>query len=90
MKTSTITAGIRCPSCGSSDLRVRRTTPSKDYILRRRKCAACGTRITTTEREFHTPPVTGDGLLKISIGQIRESLDLLADLASGNSAEPKN
>jgi len=88
-KTALTTAGIVC-KCGSADMRVLRTTASAGYIIRRRKCAACGQRITTSERAIHTPPATGSGLLKISIGQIRESLDLLADLASGNSAEPKN
>ena len=90
--TTTMTAaitGIAC-SCGSFNTKVLRTTASAGYIVRRRECASCGERITTTEREIHTPPATRSVLTEISIGQIRASLDLLADLASGNSAEPKN
>ncbi len=83
-------SGIRCATCGSCDNKVLRTTASNDYVVRRRKCLACGARITTSERELHTPPATGSGLVQLSIGQIRASLDLLADLASGNSAAPKN
>lgn len=86
----TITTGIACSQCGSADMCVLRTTASAGYIIRRRKCAACGQRLTTVERPIHTPPATGSGLVQISIGQIRASLDLLADLASGNSAEPQN
>lgn len=82
--------GIPCANCGSSDNKVLRTTASAGYIVRRRECASCGARITTTEREIHTPPATGSGLVQISIGQIRASLDLLADLASGTSAEAQN
>ena len=83
------TTGIVCV-CGSADMHVLRTTASAGYIIRRRKCAACGERTTTVERPIHDAPATGSGLVQISIGQIRASLDLLADLASGNSAEPKN
>lgn len=82
--------GIRCANCGSFDNCVLRTTASAGYIVRRRECAACGARITTTEREIHTPNATPSGLVQLSIGQIRASLDLLADLASGTSAEPQN
>ena len=87
--TSSTTSGIGC-QCGSPDLHVLRTTASAGYIIRRRKCATCGQRLTTVERPIHDAPATGSGLVQISIGQIRASLDLLADLASGNSAEPKN
>lgn len=83
--TSTTGTGIVC-SCGSAELRVVRTTPARGFIVRRRQCVACGARITTTEREIHTAPATNSGLATLSIGQIRESLDLLADLTSGNSA----
>ena len=85
MKTST-DSGIVCV-CGSTDLHVLRTTASTGYIVRRRECAACGQRITTVERPVHTPPATGSGLLQISIGQIRQSLDLLADLYSGTPTD---
>ena len=89
MKTpSPTTSGIGC-QCGSTDMHVLRTTASAGYIIRRRKCK-CGQRLTTVERPIHDAPATGSGLVQISIGQIRASLDLLADLASGNSAEPKN
>lgn len=83
-------SGIRCSNCGSFDNKVLRTTASNGYIVRRRECLACSARITTSERELHTPNAAGSCLVQISIGQIRASLDLLADLASGNSAEPKN
>ena len=89
MKTpSPTTSGIGC-QCGST-MHVLRTTAAAGYIIRRRKCATCGQRLTTVERPIHDPPATRSGVLHISIGQIRASLDLLADLASGNSAEPKN
>lgn len=88
-QTSTET-GIRCANCGSFDNKVLRTTASAGYIVRRRECLACRARITTSERELHTPPATGSGLVQLSIGQIRASLDLLADLASGTSAEAQN
>ena len=90
MKTpSPTTSGIGC-QCGSTDMQVLRTTAAAGYIIRRRRCGTCGGRITTVERPIHDAPATGSGLVQISIGQIRASLDLLADLASGNSAEPKN
>ena len=82
--------GIPCPGCGSSDNDVLRTTASSGYIVRRRECSTCRKRITTVERPIQEPNATGSGLLQISIGQIRESLDLLADLAGGISAEPQN
>ena len=86
--TSSTTSGIGC-QCGST-MHVLRTTAAAGYIIRRRRCGTCGGRITTVERPIHDAPATGSGLVQISIGQIRASLDLLADLASGNSAEPKN
>lgn len=79
--------GIRC-DCGSSDLHVLRTTGAAGYIIRRRQCAACGQRLTTVERPIHVAPATRSGLLKLSIGQIRASLDLLADLSSDTDHTP--
>lgn len=76
------TTGIVC-DCGAAELRVLRTTASAGFIIRRRECSACGRRVTTVERRIDTAPATGSGLFQISIGQIRQSLDLLADLASG-------
>ena len=89
MKTSPITSGIVCV-CGSADMHVLRTTASAGYVVRRRECVTCRARITTVERPIHDAPATGSVLAAISIGQIRASLDLLADLASGNSPKPKN
>ncbi len=76
------TSRFACPQCGAAELRVLRTTSAAGCILRRRVCATCGKRLTTVERPIHSAPATGSGLLKLSIGQIRASLDLLADLSS--------
>src|SRR5688572_4363306 len=41
---------MRCPRCVSEDLRVLETRDRDQVIRRRRECAACGHRFTTTER----------------------------------------
>lgn len=41
---------MRCPRCTSEDLRVLETRDRDQVIRRRRECAACGRRFTTTER----------------------------------------
>jgi transcriptional repressor NrdR len=41
---------VRCPACKSDDLRVLETRELDDAIRRRRECATCGTRFSTTER----------------------------------------
>jgi transcriptional repressor NrdR len=41
---------MRCPRCNSEDLRVLETRDRDQVIRRRRECAACGHRFTTTER----------------------------------------
>ena len=84
--TTSIPAGIVCV-CGSSDFDVLRTTPAKGGILRRRKCEACGQRITTVERPVcsvrATMPATG-------MGQLANSLSLLNDRPVTLPLTPKN
>jgi transcriptional repressor NrdR len=41
---------MRCPACKSDDLRVLETRDLDDAIRRRRECAVCGQRFSTTER----------------------------------------
>ena len=41
---------MRCPHCGSDDLRVLDTRDTEDGIRRRRECVACAQRFTTYER----------------------------------------
>ena len=41
---------MRCPACGSEDLRVLETREADNAIKRRRRCEACGHRFSTTER----------------------------------------
>ena len=86
-RTSDITAGIRCANCGSFDLDVVRTTPTRAGILRRRRCLACGQRLTTRERPIcsvvaNTPAT--------SVGQLAQSLRLLSDRPVTLPLEPKN
>lgn len=81
--------GVTC-KCGSTRFRVLRKTKSVGCNVRRLECSLCRERISTAERVIGTGNATGSVLAQISIGQIRESLDLLADLASGNSAEAQN
>ena len=56
------TSGIVC-TCGASDFAVLQTRRSKNGILRRRKCATCGARLTTVERPVRSgivaTPTTG-------------------------------
>ncbi len=49
MPRVTTTTGIICV-CGSAEFEVLQTRRTKTGILRRRKCAACGQRLTTVER----------------------------------------
>ncbi len=44
------TRGLRCPKCGGREFRVVYTRPMTDGTIdRRRKCVACGNRVTTRE-----------------------------------------
>ncbi len=43
-------AGITCPSCSSTDMKVVDSRPGPTYIRRRRKCGVCANvRVTTIE-----------------------------------------
>ncbi len=48
---------MRCPYCGSDDIKVLETRESGGTIRRRRECLSCGKRFTTYERIETTPIV---------------------------------
>ena len=47
--------GLACGKCGSGQLRVIYTRRRDGYIVRRRQCANCGTRMLTCERPAGRP-----------------------------------
>lgn len=44
------TAGIVCPVCGCRQWATTNTRPTRDLVLRYKKCRHCGNRIKTIER----------------------------------------
>jgi transcriptional regulator NrdR family protein len=44
------TSGVRCPECRQKMATIRSRTRADGRIVRRRKCAVCGVRVTTEER----------------------------------------
>ncbi len=70
---------MRCPKCGSSEIKVTDTRESQDenVVKRKRLCTACGYRFSTTERvEFDFPYVIKrDGsIVEFDCGKIKKSL----------------
>ncbi len=85
--------GIRCPECGSTALRVRRTQRAAGFILRRVVCS-CGTAQTTVERPVRSPPPDGGAIDSALRGKATalfvELQQFLADIASATQADPHN
>ena len=52
------TGGIRCPECGSRELRVHMTRQESDRVRRVRICRRCGKQIMTAETlvDAYKPP----------------------------------
>jgi hypothetical protein len=85
--------GIVC-SCGSTGWDVLHTQKRRGYILRRRECRRCRQRTTTIEKRVGDAPpsltATCSGLVKTSIAQLQETLNLMSHSAGGLDALPKN
>jgi transcriptional regulator NrdR family protein len=70
--------GFRCPSCGGTDNEVKDSRLGDNYIRRRRKCAACGMRVTTVEVIVaNTGPQQGTPESVFRAMQVRDTLDAL-------------
>lgn len=61
--------GIECPACGCTDSGVKDSRPAKDSISRRRVCAKCNTRFTTTERVSMDMHVNMQGIAAVSLSE---------------------
>ena len=72
---------MECPHCGSGDISVVDSRPSKDAIRRRRECADCQHRFTTYERVAELEPavIKRDGRREpFQPGKIRHGIRLAA------------
>ncbi|GIW79244.1 MAG: hypothetical protein KatS3mg105_4402 [Gemmatales bacterium] len=72
---------FQCPTC-DKPMRVLRTTHSRDAILRRRICPACGFRMTTAERRLGDRKPATSARAVISIAQLVRDLELQHQLLS--------
>ena len=94
MKKTTNDIGIRCPKCRGK-LRVIRTTPTQgNYVSRRLECVGCGERTNSVERLVHDAPpnlpAISDGLLRVSIGQLEQTVKQLAELTGVSEVSRNN
>lgn len=59
--------GIECPACGHTDSSVKDSRPAKNAISRRRVCAKCTVRFSTTEQVSSDMHVHMQGVAAVSL-----------------------
>ena len=71
---------MKCPKCGSEQIHVINSRPSKGEIRRRRECISCARRFWTVEIHEETVEEQEKEILKL-----REKLDAVMDIITSRS-----